>query len=84
MFYYRGYKITKEYNHLAEEELHVLHACHWMMLNRGTVRETAINCGYSATTFWRRIHNECRRLSPELYKCVVRQMQKNLERRGKR
>ena len=29
------------------------------------------------------IHNECRQLSPELYRCVMRQMQKNLERRGK-
>ena len=84
MFYYRGYKITKDYNNLVEEELHVLYACRWLILNHATIRETALNCKYSATTFWRRIHNECRQLSPELYKYVVIQMQKNLEREVKR
>lgn len=85
MFYYRGYELAEEYrySYLEEEELHVLYACHWMVDNRSTICETAVNCGYSATTFWRRIHNECRQLSPELYGCVVRQMQRNLKRRGK-
>lgn len=85
MFYYRGYEIAEEYrySYLEEEEEHVLYACHWMVDNRSTIRETAVNCGYSATTFWRRIHNECRQLSPELYRCVVRQMQKNLKKRGR-
>ena len=83
MLYYQGYEIAEEYNYLEEEELHVLYACHWMVDNCSTIRETAIHCEYSATTFWRRIHNECRQLSPELYRCVVEQIQKNLERRGK-
>ena len=83
MLYYQGYEIPEEYSYLEEEELHVLYACHWMVDNRSTIRETAVNCGYSATTFWRRIHKECKQLSPELYRCVVRQMKKNLERRGK-
>lgn len=83
MLYYQGYEIAVSLSNLKEEELHVLYACHWMLDNRSTIRETSANCGYSATTFWRRIHNECRQLSPELYRCVVRQMKKNLERRGK-
>lgn len=83
MLYYQGYEIPEEYSYLEEEELHVLYACYWMVNNRSTIRETAVNCGYSATTFWRRIHKECKQLSPELYRCVVRQMKKNLERRGK-
>lgn len=83
MLYYQGYEISEEYSYLEEEELHVLYACYWMVNNRSTIRETAVNCGYSATTFWRRIHKECKQLSPELYRCVVRQMKKNLERRGK-
>ena len=83
MLYYQGYEIAEEYSYLEEEELHVLYACHWMVDNRSTIRETAVKYGSSATTFWRRIHNECRQLSPELYRCVVRQMKNNLEKRGK-
>lgn len=82
MLYYQNYEIPeKEY--LSSEEMHVLYACCWMVDNQSTIRKTAVNCEYSATTFWRRIHNECRQLSPELYRCVVKQMQKNLEKRGK-
>ena len=82
MFYYQNYEIPEK-DYLSNEELHVLYACCWMVDNRSTIRETAVNCDYSRSTLWRRIHNECRQLSPELYRCVVRQMQKNLEKRGK-
>ena len=82
MIYYQNYEIP-ERDYLSNEELHVLYACCWMVDNRSTIRETAVNCEYSRSTLWRRIHNECRQLSPELYRCVVRQMQKNLKRRGK-
>lgn len=82
MLYYHNYKIPEK-DFLSDEEIHVLYACRWMVDNRSTIRETAENCGYSSTTFWRRIHNECRQLSPELYRCVVWQIEKNLERRGK-
>lgn len=82
MLYYQCYEIAEK-DRLSNEEKYVLCACCWMVDNRSTIRETAVKYGYSATTFWRRIHNECRQLSPELYRCVVRQMQKNLERRGK-
>lgn len=82
--YYQGYELAKEYMSLNEEEVHVLYACHWMVENRSSIRETARNCDYSATTFWRRIHKECRKLSPELYWCIIRQMKENVEenRRG--
>ena len=82
MIYYQNYEIPEK-DYLSNEELHVLYACCWMVDNRSTIRETAVNCDYSRSTLWRRIHNECRQLSPELYRCVVRQMQKNLKRRGK-
>lgn len=82
MLYYQNYEIPKK-DCLSSEEMHVLYACHWMVDNHSTIRETAIHCEYSATTFWRRIHNECRQLSPKLYRCVVRQMKNNLEKRGK-
>ena len=82
MLYYQNYEIPEK-DYLSNEELHVLYACCWMVDNCSTIRETAENCDYSRSTLWRRIHNECRQLSPELYRCVVRQMQKNLERRGK-
>ena len=82
MIYYQNYEIPEK-DFLSNEELHVLYACCWMVDNRSTIRETAVNCGYSRSTLWRRIHNECRQLSPELYRCVVRQIQKNLKRRGK-
>ena len=82
MIYYQNYEIPEK-DYLSNEELHVLYACCWMVDNRSTIRETAVNCDYSATTLWRRIHNECKQLSPKLYRCVVRQMRKNLKRRGK-
>lgn len=82
MLYYQNYEIPDK-TCLSSEEEHVLYACCWMINNCSTVRETAVNCDYSATTFWRRIHNECKQLSPELYRCVVKQMHNNLERRGK-
>lgn len=82
MLYYQNYEIPEK-DYLSNEEKHVLYACCWMVDNCSTIRETAENCGYSRSTFWRRIHNERRQLSPELYRCVVRQMQKNLKRRGK-
>lgn len=80
MFYYQEYEIPEEYSYLNEEELHVLYACHWMVDNKSTIRDTALHWGYSATTFWRRIHKECRELFPVLYKQVCHQMQINLER----
>lgn len=84
MLYYQGYEIAEEYTSLDEEQMHVLYACHWMVDNRSTIRETAKNCEYSTTTFWRRIHNECKDLSPELHECVLRQIKINMERIGMR
>lgn len=78
VFDFEGYELSKAYFDLTKEEIHVLSACYWMVDNRATIRETAENCEYSSTTFWRRIHNECKQLSPELYKLVVKQMHANL------
>lgn len=69
MLYYQNYEIPEK-DCLSSEEMHVLYACHWMVDNHSTIRETAEKC-------------ECRQLSPELYRCVIKQIQKNLERRGK-
>lgn len=66
---------------LEEEEMHVLRACIWMVDNKTTIRETAKNWEYSPTTFWRRIHKECKELSPDLYSRVCHQILINLERR---
>lgn len=81
--YYNGYEIgdTVEPFSLTQEEYHVLYACNWLVDNKATLRETARNCEYSLTTLWRRIHYECRHLSPELYRCVCHQMKRNLEKR---
>lgn len=77
LFYYEGYEITKVYYLLNEEETHVLYACIWMVDNKTTIRTTAKNWCYSRMTFWRRIHKECKSLSPELYKVVCRQLKEN-------
>lgn len=82
MLTFKGFEIVDRYA-LNEEELHVLYACEWMVDNKSTIRVTAEKWNYSSTTFWRRIHKECKELSPDLYRCVVKQIQKNLERRGK-
>lgn len=76
-FYYEGYEITVPKYELNKEETHVLEACVWLVDNRTTIRQTAINMEYSPTTFWRRIHNRCKELSPELYKVVCRQLKEN-------
>lgn len=78
--YYNGYEIVKPTYMLTLEEKKTLDACHWMVDNKSTIRETAINWCYSYTTLWRRIHRKCSKLSPELYKLMVKQMKENLER----
>lgn len=83
MLYYENYEIPEK-DYLNEEEIHVLYACSWMVENRATIRETALNCNYSYTTLWRRIHNDCKLLSNELYGCVLKQIKLNLERIGKK
>lgn len=81
LFTYCGYCITKSRYDLNDIEDHALGACYFMVSEKLTIRETAKYWDYSATTFWRRIHNECKELSPELYEAVVAQMRKNMQRR---
>lgn len=81
LFYYEDYQITKEYYLLSKEEIKVLDACIWMVENRTSIRVTAKNCGYSKSTLHRRIHNECKELSLELYNLVKVQMKINIEKK---
>lgn len=83
LFEYDGYELNTNWYDMEDKEQDAIVACSWMVKNRSTIRETASIFSYAPTTFWRRIHNECRQLSPELYGRVVKQMKKNLERRGK-
>lgn len=80
MLTFKGYELTKW--DVTEEELRVLHACDWLVNNKSTIRVTAEKWDYSATTLWRRIHKECKEISPDLYKRVCYQMKLNLERRN--
>lgn len=82
--YYEGYMISDQFNYLNEKQINILSACVWMVDNKQTIRTTAKKFQYSTTTFWRRIHNECRILSPELYDVVKNQMKKNLIKRKRR
>lgn len=77
-YYFDDFEISKSRYELSEEEKHTLGACIWMIDNRSTIRETAKNCDYAPTTFWRRIHYKCKYLSPEIYKLVCKQMHANL------
>lgn len=77
----RGFKITKSRHEMSAEEVKALYACDHMVHNHLTLAETAKDCGYSTTTFWRRVHNECKELAPGLYKDVCHQMKLNLARR---
>ena len=73
---------------LSDKEKDIIIACIWLVDHRSTIRETAKNNQFAIATLWRGIHNDCKRLSPELYDCVVRQMKikrcitKNLKMRG--
>lgn len=80
ILYYENYQISEEFYFLDDYQKKVLMACCYMVDNKTTLRITAENCGYSTTTLWRRIHKECKQISPELYKCVCNRMRLNLER----
>lgn len=84
MLYYNGYAISDEYTTLTEDEMYILDACCWLVNYESTIRKTAKMFDFSTTTLWRRIHSKCRDLSPELYECVCRQFQINMERIGLR
>lgn len=77
MLFFKDYEIDNLRDALNEEELHVLYACVWMVDNRASIRVTAKHWDYSVTTLWRRIHNECKELCPDLYKRVCYQMRVN-------
>lgn len=65
---------------LTGKERRVIEACMWMVENEATIQKTAEHFNYATTTFWRRIHKECRILRPDLYEQVCQQMEVNLER----
>lgn len=77
---YDGYKLSTNWYNMSDDEKTVIVACVCMVRYKLTIRTTAMMFSYATTTFWKRIHNECKELSPDLYRCVVKQMKKNLER----
>lgn len=84
MLYYEGYQLAESYDCVNEEQMHVLYACYWMVENDASIRATAAKWEYSYATCWRRIHKECKELSPDLYEDVLKQIERNLRKRGKR
>lgn len=73
------FELTKPIENLSYFEMGVICTCCWMVNNKETIRGTADHWVISSTTFWRRIHKECKDLSPDLYKAVCNQMAFNLK-----
>lgn len=74
----RVYSVTSSTSvELSDKEKDVIIACIWLVDHRSTIRETAKYNQFAITTLWKGIHNDCKRISPELYDCVVRQMKIN-------
>lgn len=80
--YYRRWFINKKYTSLTGEQIRTLDAC--IYYSQGsTIRDTAQRYGISSTSFWRRIHNDCKEISPALYEEVKEQIKKNLRKVGR-
>lgn len=79
-FLYNGYKLTKDWFDMDIEEQRVIMACSFYVKNESTIRETAKIFEYCYITLWRRMHNKCAELSPELYEDVKKQIKINVER----
>lgn len=73
----KSYKISEDYLYIGDEDMRVLCACSWLVDNHATIKETANQWGFSSTTLWRRIHNNCKELSSELYEDVVKKLKEN-------
>lgn len=79
-----GYELTKNWYDMTEDEKTVVMACVSYAKHESTIRITAKLFGYSYTTLWRRMHNECAELSPDLYEDVKKRIKINMERIGLR
>lgn len=76
--YYQGYLLdTSQSWQLSTKETSLLDACIWMVDNKSTIRTTASNCGYTKSTLHRLIHLKLKRISYELYRCIIAQMRAN-------
>ena len=84
LFEYDGYELTKNWYDMTVEENSVITACVFYVKNKSTIRVTAEKFLYSYTTLWRRMHNECAELSPDLYEDVKKQIKINKKRIGLR
>ena len=68
----------KHYN-----EVRFVNACEWMVQNKSNLQDAADKFGYSRTTFWRRVHTVCKEECPELYRDVLKLLEKNKHNGGR-
>jgi hypothetical protein len=80
--YYNNYLLDGIYNFdLSESQISLLDAAIWLVDNKTSLRKTADNCGYSKTYLHQWFHKDLKKLSYELYTCVIRQLNKNKVRK---
>ena len=68
---YRGYMLSGFRYELTDSDMNLLDTCIWIVDNNESIRSGAENWGYSKTTLHRYIHRRLKRLSWELYRCVM-------------
>lgn len=84
LFEYDGYKLTKCWYDMTEAEKFTIVACCSMIKNNLTIRGTAKSFGVcSHVTLWRRIHDTCSSLSPDLYKDMLDLLDGNKRKGGR-
>lgn len=73
--YYNRYLLDDIQNwELSEADTRLLDAAIFHVDNRSTVRCTAENFGYSKSVYHRLIHTRLKKISYELYKCVLKEL----------
>lgn len=78
MDYYNNYQLDGIYCfELTESDKLLLDACIYIVDNKTTIRKTAIEFCMSKSNLHRKTHNNLRKLSYELYCCVVYQLHNN-------
>ena len=82
--YFKSYKISEDYQYVSNEDMRILYACDWLVEQQTSIRKAAKYWGFSKSTLWRKIHKNCKDLSPELYKQVVKQLEENYSIRGEK
>lgn len=83
MGYYNNYLLDDCYSYdLSDKQKEYLDACIRIVENKTSIRVASSNFCMSKSHLHRFIHNKLKKISFELYQCVVKQLDFNYKNRG--